>query len=206
LEARVVGLSGISLKSISKEDTMNTKNSLITAAAFMLLLVLAPALATGAAVGSQDEKFVKDAAVGGMMEVELGRLAVQKAANGDVKKFGQRMTDDHGKTNAQLKQLASQKSISLPTTLPADKRQEVQNLSKLSGAEFDKMYMSHMVKDHKKNVSEFEKQSSNGGDASLKSFAQQTLPTLREHLQLAQNLASKVGAPPDHGHGRKSGS
>lgn len=160
---------------------------------------------------SQDQKFVMEAAQGSMMEVELGRLASQKAANADVKAFAQRMVTDHGKANDQLKQVASQKGITLPATLPSDKKQEMDKLSRASGAEFDRMYMSEMVKHHRKDVSDFEKQAERGGDPAVRSFAQQTLPTLREHLRMAQDLASRVGANfsddhSGHGTGRKSGS
>lgn len=197
---------------------MNKNKQIIATAAFTGLLAFAPVFAQnqGATAGSktagaprntqsdasqlssQDRKFVMDAAVGGMMEVEMGRMAAQKAANADVKAFGQRMVTDHSKANDQLKQIASQMGVTLPTTLPADKRQEMEKITKLSGAEFDRMYMSHMVKDHKKDVSEFEKQASKGDNTSLQSFARSTLPTLREHYQMAQNVATKVGAPMDH--------
>src|SRR5262245_22805089 len=100
---------------------MNRK--IFAAAAFTGLLALAPAFAQQ--LSSQDRKFVMDAAVGGMMEVEMGRMAAQKASSADVKAFGQRMVTDHGKANDQLKQIASQKGVTLPTTLPADKRQEM---------------------------------------------------------------------------------
>ena len=206
---------------------MNKRNQLFAAAAFTGLLALAPAFAqnqggTAASatagaprntqsdasqLSSQDRKFVMDAAIGGMMEVEMGRMAAQKASSADVKAFGQRMVTDHTKANDQLKQIASQIGVTLPTTLPADKRQEMEKITRLSGAEFDRMYMSHMVKDHKKDVSEFEKQASKGDDSSVKSFAQQTLPTLREHLTMAQSIAAKVGASEDHAmHHGKSGS
>lgn len=153
----------------------------------------------------QDRKFIIEAAMGGMEEVELGRLAAQKAASADVRTFGQRMVDDHSKANDQLKSIASQKGMTLPTTLSADKRQDLNKMSKLSGAAFDKMYMSHMVRDHKKDVSEFEKEASKASDSTLKNFAQQTLPTLREHLQMAQTIAPKVGASTDD-HGTHGGS
>jgi putative membrane protein len=146
---------------------------------------------------NQDQKFVMDAAQGGMMEVELGRLAAQKAASAEVKAFGQRMVTDHSKANQQLMQLATTKGLNVPTTLPANMQQEHDKLAGLSGAEFDRMYMQHMLKDHKKDVSEFEKQSQKGADPSLRSFAQQTLPVLREHLTLAESTASKVGVKPD---------
>ena len=174
---------------------MSKRNYTIAASAFAGLLAIAPAFAAQQHQGhegkdkrgsmqlsSQDEKFIMDAAKGGMMEVEMGRIAAQKASSADVKSFGQRMVTDHGKANDQLKQIAAQKGVTLPTALPADMRKEMDKVSKLSGAEFDKMYMSHMLKDHHKDISEFEKEASKGADSSVKSFAQTTLPTLREHL------------------------
>jgi putative membrane protein len=181
---------------------MSKRNTTLATAVFAGLLALAPAFAQKQ-LSSQDQKFMMDAAKGGMMEVELGRLATQKASSADVKSFGQRMVDDHSKANDQLKSIATQKGVTLPTTLPADMKQEMDKISKLSGAEFDKMYMSHMLKDHKKDVSEFEKEASKGDDSSVKGFAQQTLPTLREHLTMAQSVATKVGAEDHSMHGSK---
>jgi putative membrane protein len=145
-------------------------------------------------MSSQDHKFAMDAAQGGMAEVELGRLAAQKASNADVKAFGQRMVDDHSKANAQLMQAATSAGMTPPKTLDAKHRQDMDKLSRLSGTAFDREYMSHMLMDHKKDVAEFEKQSEKGTDASLRTFATQTLPTLREHLRMAQEIATKVGA------------
>lgn len=187
---------------------MSKRNTTLATAFLAGLMALAPVFAQhqghdmgkkgSTQMSAQDHKFIMEAAAGGMEEVELGRLAVKKAANADVKSFAQRMVDDHGKANEKLKSIASQMGMTLPTTLPADKKKDLDHLSKLSGAEFDKTYMSHMLKDHKKDVSEFEKQASKGDDSSVKSFAQQTLPTLREHLTMAQTIAGKVGASEDH--------
>jgi putative membrane protein len=146
---------------------------------------------------NQDQKFVMEAAQGGMMEVELGRLAAQKASSADVKAFGQRMVTDHSKANQELMTLASSKGLTLTTTLPADMQKQRDKLASLSGAEFDRMYMSHMLKDHKKDVSEFEKESQKATDTGIRSFAQKTLPVLREHLTLAESTASKVGVKSD---------
>src|SRR4051812_38412954 len=143
--------------------------------------------------GSSDTAFVKKAAQGGLAEVELGQLATQKAASDDVKKFGQRMVDDHTKANDQLKQVASQKNITLPTDIGAKNKATKDHLEKLSGAAFDKAYMTHMVQDHKKDVAEFQKEANSGKDADVKNFASQTLPTLQEHLKMAQETHSKVG-------------
>src|SRR6476620_3115244 len=126
-----------------------------------------------------DKSFVKKAAEGGLAEVELGQLATQKAASEDVKKFGQRMVDDHSKANDQLKQVAQQQHIDIPTELNAKDKAKAK-LEKLSGEQFDRAYMKDMVQDHRKDVSEFERASKTAKDPAVKSFAEQTLPTLRE--------------------------
>lgn len=136
-----------------------------------------------------DTTFVKRAAEGGLAEVELGQLATQKAANEEVKKFGQRMVDDHSKANDQLKQVAEQEHINLPTELTAKDKAEKARLEKLSGAQFDRIYMRHMVDDHRSDVAEFARESKIAKDPAVKSFAEQTLPTLREHLKEAERIS-----------------
>ena len=140
-----------------------------------------------------DSRFIMEAAEGGMAEVELGRLATEKASSDDVKKFGQRMVDDHTKANDQLKSIAAQKNITLPSGVGAKNKAEMDRLSKLSGAEFDKAYIAHMVADHRKDVAEFQREANSGKDADVKGFASQTLPTLQEHLKLAEDIHGKVG-------------
>ena len=139
-----------------------------------------------------DRKFVEDAAEGGMAEVQLGQLAAQKGESDQVKQFGQKMVDDHTKANDQLKQVASSTGITLPTELKSADKREMDRLSKLSGANFDREYMKHMVSDHKKDVKEFQKEAKSGKDADVKGFASQTVPTLEQHLQLAQSTDAAV--------------
>lgn len=146
------------------------------------------------AVSAADKAFVKEAAVGGLMEVELGNLAKQNAASADVKQFGDRMVTDHGKANDELKQWASQKSVTLPTELDAKHKAIHDRLAKLNGAAFDKAYMENMVSDHKQDVAKFRKESTSAHDADLKAWAGKTLPTLEDHLKMAQDTASEVGA------------
>ncbi len=140
-----------------------------------------------------DAVFVKQAAEGGLAEVELGKVAAQKGSSDDVKKFGQRMVDDHSKANEQLQQVASSKKISLPTGLSAKDKATLSRLDKLSGAAFDRAYMNTMVRDHTKDVSEFRKEASRGSDPEVKKFAQDTLPTLESHLSEAKKVDSGVG-------------
>ena len=133
-----------------------------------------------------DKTFVKKAAEGGLAEVQLGQLAAQKGNSDRVKQFGQRMVDDHTKANDQLKSVAQQKGVQLPTDLDAKDKALKDKLSNLSGDQFDHMYMQHMVQDHKKDVAEFQKEANSGKDQDVKNFAQQTLPTLQDHLKMAQ--------------------
>ena len=139
-----------------------------------------------------DHKFAMEAAMGGMAEVELGRLAAQKGASDEVRQFGQRMVDDHSKANEQLTQVASSKGMTLPTALDAKHQAEMQKLSALSGDAFDRAYVKMMVKDHKKDVAEFQKESSRGADPDIKSFAATALPTIQEHLQMIQRISDKM--------------
>jgi len=138
------------------------------------------------------KSFAMKAADGGMAEVELGRLASQKASNDRVKQFGQKMVDDHSKANNDLKQAASQEGIELPADVSARHKQKMEKLSALSGAAFDKAYMDEMVRDHVEDVKEFEKASKAPGDSPVKKFAASTLPTLKDHLQMARDLDNEV--------------
>ena len=136
--------------------------------------------------------FVHEAAIGGMTEVKLGNLAQQQASNAQVKQFGARMVKDHSKANDELKQLASRKGIEVPADLDSKHQKDVDQLQKKQGAEFDRAYMDHMVKDHKKDVSDFKKEANSGKDPDIKAFAAKTLPTLEEHLQIAESTQAAV--------------
>ena len=135
-----------------------------------------------------DRRFVKEAALGGMTEVELGKLAAQKASRDDVKQFGQKMVDDHTKANDQLKQVASKENIPVPDALDSKHQSRVDKLSKLSGADFDKAYIKDQLKDHQTDVKEFSAEAQSGMDPNIKTFASNTLPALQEHLEMAKNL------------------
>jgi putative membrane protein len=142
------------------------------------------------ALATADQKFVKEAAEGGMAEVELGRLAVEKAASPDVKAFGKRMVDDHSRVNDQLKQLASLKGVDVPQAINPKQRATKERLEKLSGQQFDQAYMAEMLLDHEKDVAEFTQTSQSAKDSDLKQFAFQALPTLQDHLKQAQTITS----------------
>jgi putative membrane protein len=154
----------------------------------------ASAGSSNAKLAPADRQFIKKAAAGGLAEVELGKLASEKAESPDVKQFGQRMVDDHTKANDQLKQVASEKGVTVPDKLNAKDAATKARLEKLSGKAFDRAYMSDMVTDHTKDVSEFRMESKNAKDPDVKNFASQTLPTLQDHLKEAKSIAPKTGA------------
>jgi putative membrane protein len=143
-------------------------------------------------LSAADQAFAKEAAIGSMAEVDLGQLAASKASSPDVKQFGQRMVDDHGKANEELKSWASQKSVNLPTELDAKHKAEHEKLEKLSGDAFDRAYMTSMVADHNKDVAEFQRQSKSAKDPDLKAWATKTLPTLQDHQKSAKEISAKV--------------
>jgi putative membrane protein len=146
---------------------------------------------SGSTKMTSDQKFATNAAIGGMAEVQLGQLAAQKGASDEVRQFGQRMVDDHTKANQDLMQVASGKGWTLPTSLDAKHQADVTKLSGLSGDKFDKEYVKMMLDDHKKDVGEFQKESTSGADSDIKSFATRTLPTLQDHLQMIQRIHDK---------------
>lgn len=149
---------------------------------------------SSSSVNASDKKFVREAAQGGMAEVELGKLATEKASSPEVKKFGQRMVDDHSKANDQLKEVASSQGIMLPSKLSAKDEMTKERLSKLSGEQFDKAYMSDMVKDHTQDVADFQQEATSASDPAVKEFAEKTLPVLKSHLREAKQIEPTTSA------------
>jgi len=144
--------------------------------------------ATHGVLTSKDYKFVCEAAIGGQNEVTLSQLAGQKASDQSVKDFAQRMVADHQKANQELKQLTSDKGAILPDTETKKSEKLAEHLQNLSGGEFDRAYMKDMVSDHKKVVKLFEKAAEHSDDGDLKSWAVKTLPTLQDHLRMAESI------------------
>lgn len=143
-------------------------------------------------LSNQDKKFAGAAAQGGMMEVMMGQLAASNAGNAAVKTLGEMMVKDHGKANDELKKWASTAGYTLPTGLDAEKQRQYDDLKAKKGSEFDRAYTDLMVNDHEKDIAEFKKQAAEGTDASLKSFASQTLPTLEHHLAESKKAKDAV--------------
>lgn len=140
------------------------------------------------------KEFIQEATKGGEAEVELGRLATKNASSPEVKQFGQRMVDDHSQANEKLKEVVRSEGITISSGLSAKDRSTLNELSKLNGTQFDQAYMTHMVKDHQKDVAAFEKESKDGTDPQIKQFAAHTLPTLQDHLREAEKISSQSGS------------
>lgn len=145
-----------------------------------------------ASLSDQDKKFANAAAVGGIMEVMMGKLASSNAQNATVKSLGGMMVTDHSKANDELKKWAATVGYTLPTGLDAEKQKKYDDLKAKKGADFDKAYTDLMVSDHKEDIEAFKKEASDGSEASLKSFASKTLPTLEHHLMESEKAKSAV--------------
>jgi putative membrane protein len=147
---------------------------------------------SSASLSDADKDFMNKAAIGGMFEVNAGQLAATKATNPDVKNFGNRMVTDHGKANDELKSLATNKGVTLPADLDAEHKKEMDDLSAKNGKAFDKAYMTEMVKDHDKDVAEFQKESTAAQDPDLKNWVTKTLPVIQDHDKMAKDIAKKL--------------
>jgi len=131
-------------------------------------------------LSAKDKTFMKKAAKGGMMEVAMGNLAAQNSQSDDVKSFGKRMVTDHSKANEELKSIAAKKGVKLPSKEPSEKWSS------------DKAYMDMMVKDHEKDLAEFQEEANTGTDPDVKKFAEDTAKVVQEHLDLAKQTQSKL--------------
>jgi putative membrane protein len=129
-----------------------------------------------------DTGFTSKAAISGMAEVALGKMASAKGADARIKNFGQMMVTDHGKANAELMSIAKAKNITLPAGLDAEHQAKSDSLSKLSGKDFDKGYVAVMVEGHKKTLALMQSEASGGQDPKLKAFAAKTAPVVQMHL------------------------
>ena len=158
-----------------------------------------PPAATGGHPNIQtaDAGFMQLAAGNGVYEVEVSRLAVQKAQRADVKAYAQMLAADHAKANEELKQLAASKRIKLSTDMPKDKQSVLDHLA--GSNSFDSDFLKQVgLSDHKKDIGLFEKQASNGTDPDIKAWAAATVPKLRAHLAQAEKLAAGQGGAMPH--------
>lgn len=137
-------------------------------------------------VSQKDQKFAVDVANANMTELQAAKLAQQQGTDEEVKKYADMMIKDHTAAGEQLKSIAAKKNLTLPAEISPDMQSNIADLQKKTGKDFDKAYIKMMVSDHKKVISDFEDESKNGSDADIRSFADNTLHTLRHHLDEAE--------------------
>jgi putative membrane protein len=156
---------------------------------FVLMLSTWFAMALSAfGLSKSETAFVTEAAGGNLAEIKLGELATQKGTNPKVKDFGNRMINDHTKANNDLKPIADAGGVKWPDRPPQDAQATYDKLSKLSGDQFDRQFVTVMVKDHQKVAQLYEQTLSKASDPQLKAYIQKTLPTVRSHLQHAESI------------------
>ena len=168
----------------------------IMSVAFGISIITAPAQMNKnqdkTKINRTDTRFVMAAAEGGMAEVDLGKLAEEKASNQAVKDFGKKMVEDHGKMDDQLKTAVEKLDVTLPSKLNTKDSEEKAKLSKLSGTAFDEAYIRDMVKDHRQDVAAYRREASSASNEDVKLFASKTLPKLEEHLRVAVQTNTKI--------------
>jgi putative membrane protein len=143
-------------------------------------------------ISEKDRNFINEVAQGNMLEVKLGELAQTNTTTDKVKMLGQHMIDDHTKAGNDLKALASKKGVVVPSNLDEKGFRIYSKLVKKQGKDFDKAYTKCMVKDHKEDIDKFKKQADKGDDTDLKAWAQNTIPTLENHKQQAEDACKTV--------------
>ena len=144
------------------------------------------ALASG--LDNKDTEYLQKSAQGLMAEVQMGQMAQKQAADERVKEFGKRMVDDHGKDLQAVKQLASQKNVTLPDSPDDKQKREADKLSKLSGKDFDKEYVKYEMKDHKEDVKENAKEMKKAADPDVKKFASEEYQTVSGHKKMIDEI------------------
>lgn len=135
-----------------------------------------------------DKKFLKDATMGSMTEIQMGKLAAEKGSTEPVKQYGQKLVSDHTKATQELKQIAEKENIQIPDSLDSKHQSKIDKLGKLSGPQFDRAFVKDQMKDHQKDVDDFQAEAQYGTNPNVKMAAAKELPTLQQHLTEAKEL------------------
>jgi putative membrane protein len=147
---------------------------------------------SSATQSADDSKFLQEAIRGNMAEVKMGQLALQRAQSKDVRDYGQMLVDDHSKANKNATAAAQKMNVTPPTEPSAKQKATYDAMAKLSGNQFDSMFISHMVQDHEEDVAKYTAQAQSGDSSKATDYAKDTLPTLKTHLSKAQSIESKM--------------
>lgn len=145
-----------------------------------------------AQVSDRDRKFVKETLEGSLYEIKLSDLALIKSVTPQVKNLAKTIVEDHTKSNKELKELAEKKGISVPSTLNDNAMKYFDKLSKKEGKAFDRAYIKCMKMDHKKDICKFKKEGKKGGDADLKTWATNTIPSLERHKEISKDACNSI--------------
>jgi putative membrane protein len=175
----------------------------------LLALAIAGAAFSALSVSAQapdEQKFVTDAIRGNIAEVKVGELAQQRGQSKEVREYGEMLSKDHSKSLQKSNDLAKKMGVAAPTEPTAQQQQKYEALSKLSGTEFDTTFLSQMVRDHQEEIAKFSSQAQSGSKPEVSTFAQETLPTLRMHLEHAQSIQKDLMSSTQHRAGDHSAS
>jgi putative membrane protein len=143
-------------------------------------------------VSSRDAKFLRKAAEGNSAEIQMGQMVAQRTQDQQVRNFAEKIVRDHTQANQQLQQIAQAKGIDLPQNPAKSDQRTITRLENLSGPQLDREAIDHWVKDHKKDIKEYNSEAKRARDPQVKQFAISTLPTLRDHLNNAETLQNGV--------------
>jgi len=165
----------------------------LAVAAFALMLAV-PAWAAAGKDVKATEQFIREAAMGDMVEVQMGQIGQQKASSPEVKEFAHRMQQDHSAHLEKVRTLAAAHNVTLPNELDAKHRKDIEKFSRMEGRDFDRQYMNHMVKDHQEDIQKYEKAQQQPVSSDAKALISETLPVLKEHHAMAQNIAKEAQA------------
>jgi len=168
-----------------------TRILILTALAVAVAGPMAHAQATAGGAAVNDALFAEVAAIGGLSEVTLGEIGLQRATNPELKSFSQKMVDDHTKMNQELTSLAARKRIALPRALDVRSQFCAQSLQGAPRESFDKCFAKAQLTAHMEAVAAFEAEAERGQDADMKALAARALPHLKEHLQMIKPIAKK---------------
>jgi len=141
---------------------------------------------------TETSDFLVKAANCAMAEIKLGEVAKEKAANAKVKQMGEMMASDHNKVAEEVKNLASKRNVSLPSTIGDDKQKEIDDIAAKTGKEFDKAYVRHMIDEHQDDIDLFKRATDKVNDADVRTFASNTLPKLQAHLDSFKEVQKAI--------------
>jgi putative membrane protein len=160
----------------------------------VLVGLMHPNIAAGENTGiSQDGVFLNEVASAQKAEIALGRMATERAESEKTKEFGARMIEDHQKAEREVTQLAAEAAVQPPGRMPAVHTEKAQHIAQLTGKDFDRTYITYMLKDHIKDITEFERASKELSHPQNRQWAAATLPVLKEHLKMAKSVADELG-------------